>query len=1304
MATILLSAAGAAIGSGFGGSVLGLSGLVIGRAVGATVGRVIDQRILGGGSETIETGRIDRFRLMGASEGQALPRVWGRVRLAGQVIWSSRFQENVATSGGSKGAPQPKTKSYSYSINLAIALCEGEIRRVGRIWADGNEIAPNTLNLRLYRGTQDQMPDAKIEAIEGVGNAPAYRGTAYVVIENLDLTAYGNRVPQFSFEVLRAAQGTAAAAHPGMQGIVPGVCLMPGTGEYALATTPVHYSSGPGVTRSANVHSLGGETDFIASLRQLSEELPSCGSTALVVSWFGNDLRCGNTLIKPKVEQKDSDGIGMPWRVCAINRMGADVLAQMDGRSIYGGTPADASVIQSIRALTAKGQAVTFYPFVLMEQIAGNGLPDPWSDAVDQPVLPWRGRITTAKAAGRAGSNDGTAAAAAEVSAFFGTSTAAHFGQSGETVTYSGPNEWRYRRFILHYAKLCAIAGGVEAFCIGSELRGLTQIRGAGGSYPAVTALKALAAEVRAILGAGVKISYAADWTEYFGHQSGGDHRFHLDPLWSDANIDFVGIDNYMPLSDWRDDETHADSAWGSVCNPDYLAANIAGGEGFDWYYDDANGLAAQRRLPIEDGADGEPWVYRYKDLVGWWSNAHYDRIGGVRQAAATGWQPMSKPIRFVEYGCAAIDKGANQPNRFLDPKSSESGLPRFSNGQRDDLMQLAYLQAMHRHWTDPVKNPVSPVYGAAMVDFAHSHVWAWDARPYPAFPAYGSLWGDAVNYEGGHWLNGRAAGQPLAAVLAEICETSGLDGTETGTADGIVRGYGLADVASARSALQPLLLAHAIEASEREGALRFTPRNAGKARRITADALAISGDLDGTLELTRGSGQETVDRIRLGFVEAESDFAVRIAEAAVPMVGPTPGAERISDSELAMTLTRAEAVAIADRWLAEAQLARDGARFALPPSRGDIGAGDTINLQGQLWRVDRIEQGDLRLIEAVRTDPGLYRKGSGSTQVGPVLAAPYVAPGPVYPLFLDLPLMSGTEVEHAPHLGVAAVPWPGAVAAWASPTQDGFALVGQTEGPMVLGITQTPMAAAPAGRWDRGAPLRVRFDLGDLSSVDQASVLSGANLAAIGDGTPAGWEVFQFATATLVAPATYDLSMRLRGQAGSDGTMPSVWPAGSQVVLITSALRQIDLPVSARGLSRNYRIGRAAAGYDATTIATRTDAFDGIGLRPYRPCHLRALKQAGDLRFSWIRRTRIDGDSWQSVEVPLGEDSESYLLRLRQGATTLREVAVSSPAWTWTAAAQAADGAIAGPVTAEVRQVSQRFGPGPAATIGLTL
>ena len=356
---------------------------------------------------------------------------------------------------------------------------------------------------------------------------------------------------------------------------------------------------------------------------------------------------------------------------------------------------------------------------------------------------PWRGRITLDAAPGKPGTTDRTATAATEVASFFGSAMPAHFSRMGEVVNYSGPAQWRYRRFILHYANLCAAAGGVDAYCIGSEMRGLTQIRGAGDSFPAVTALRQLAAEVRAILGPATKVSDAAYWSEYFGHHTDGNVYFHLDPLWADPNIDFIGIDNYMPIADWREGTDHADASYQAIHNAAYLQANIAGGEGFDWYYNSPEGEAAQLRLPITDAAYDEPWLFRYKDLKNWWEQFHYDRTAGLRAAIPSAWVPGSKPFRFTEFGCAAIDKGANQPNRFLDPKSSESALPKYSDGRRDDLMQLAYFQAMAAHWTNPANNPTSAVYAGPMLDFAHSHAWAWDARPYPDFPRHLDLWSD---------------------------------------------------------------------------------------------------------------------------------------------------------------------------------------------------------------------------------------------------------------------------------------------------------------------------------------------------------------------------------------------------------------------------------------------------------------------------------------------------------------------------------------------------------------------------------
>ncbi|MBD3788633.1 MAG: glycoside hydrolase TIM-barrel-like domain-containing protein, partial [Sphingomonadales bacterium] len=408
----------------------------------------------------------------------------------------------------------------------------------------------------------------------------------------------------------------------------------------------------------------------------------------------------------------------------------------------------------------------------------GNTLPNPYSDnaaETGQPTFPWRGRITCSPAAGFAGTVDKTTTAASQVAALFGAATPASFSVSGQSVSWTGtPGDWGLRRMVLHYAHLCAAAGGVDAFLIGTEMPGLTTIRSGASTYPAVQAYRDLLADVRSILGSGTRIGYAADWSEYFGHQPGdgsGDVFFHLDPLWADPEIDFVGIDNYMPLSDWRDGFEHADAqeGWPAIYDRAYLQGNIAGGEGFDWFYASPADRSAQVRTPITDGA-GKPWVFRYKDLRAWWSNAHYDRPGGVESGTPTAWAPQSKPIWFTELGCPAIDRGTNQPNVFFDPKSSESFTPHFSRGWRDDAIQRAYLEATYLWWGEAANNPVSSVYGGRMVHVPECAAWTWDARPYPFFPALTDVWTDGANWRLGHWLTGRLGAVSLAALVRHLC------------------------------------------------------------------------------------------------------------------------------------------------------------------------------------------------------------------------------------------------------------------------------------------------------------------------------------------------------------------------------------------------------------------------------------------------------------------------------------------------------------------------------------------------------
>ena len=585
------------------------------------------------------------------------------------------------------------------------------------------------------------------------------------------------------------------------------------------------------------------------------------------------------------------------------------------------------------------------------------------------------------------------------------------------------------------------------------------------------------------------------------------------------------------------------------------------------------------------------------------------------------------------------------------------------------------------------------------MVDWSRAHVWAWDARPWPWFPGNSDLWADAANWARGHWITGRAASQPLDAVVAEICAAAGVAEVDVSGLYGVVRGYAVPSTDSPRAMLQPLMLAHGVEAVEREGRLVFRMRD-GRVAGAVEEAALVAGE-GAPVERVRASQPDTAARVRLGYVQAEGDYEVLSAETVHP--DAARGGE-VTQAELPLALTRGEARGTVKRWMAEARVARETARFALPPS-SPWGVGDVLALpggehgEGGAYRIDRMELTGARAVEAVRVEPGVYRGGDLEEDAAPSRA--FLAPVPVQPVFMDLPLMRGDEVAHAPHWAVSARPWPGSVAVYDAPFEGGeFALNRLVAGRAGLGVTLTPLEAARPGRWQRGPVLEVALrGPGGLTSAGRPAVLDGANLLALGDGVD--WELLQFEHAELIAPERWLLSGFLRGQFGTDAAMPPVWLPGTAVVRVDAALVQPDLPLAALGLARRWRIGPAALPLDDIAYVERVETPRGVGLRPYAPVHLRVRDEAGALVLRWIRRTRIGGDGWEAPEVPLGEEAEAYVVRVLAGASVLREENVSAPEWVYTLTMQAADG-VAGGFTLAVAQVSALWGPGPFAMLSV--
>jgi hypothetical protein len=211
---------------------------------------------------------------------------------------------------------------------------------------------------------------------------------------------------------------------------------------------------------------------------------------------------------------------------------------------------------------------------------------------------------------------------------------------------------------------------------------------------------------------------------------------------------------------------------------------------------------------------------------------------------------PQSKPVIFTELGCPAVDRGANQPNVFFDPKSSESHLPHFSRGWRDDAIQRSYLEAMLGFWSDPANNPTSPLTGQPMLDLTDCAVWTWDARPHPAFPALSEVWADGPNWQLGHWLTGRLGAVSLPALVRDLCRSAGMTDAHIDTSGlwGQVEGLVIASLDAPRATLMMLARHFGFDATESEGRIRFALRGRAPVARITTDPqAAMSGVIDWT-------------------------------------------------------------------------------------------------------------------------------------------------------------------------------------------------------------------------------------------------------------------------------------------------------------------------------------------------------------------------------------------------------------------------------------------------------------------------
>jgi len=1235
MATVVLQTVGAAVG----GAIAGPFGALLGRAAGAAAGYAIDQTYLSK-DHVVQGARLDSSRILSSQEGAPVPKIYGRNRLSGQVIWATRFEEVASTqkSGGKGTGPKSTTTNFSYYANFAVGLCEGPIAGVRRIWADGQELDLTTIEYRFYSGADDQQPDPLIEAKQGLGNAPAYKGIAYIVFEGLPLESYGNRIPQLSFELLRVIGS--------LEEKIKSITVIPGSTEFGYDTKLISNGGGSETYQAHNRSCMIAETDWQASIDELQMVCPNLEKVALVVAWFGTDLRADECKIRPGVTTK----VGSQWQVGDIRRHDAHLISSVKDKPAYGGTPDDNSVLRAIADLKSRGLKVVLYPFIMMDIPDGNtftGL----SGEIHQPSYPWRGEISCSPQPGADNTVDKSAVAREQLTFF----------------------SEQYRDFIRHYKNLCVSAGGVDGFLIGSEMRGLTRIRDEQGKFPFVQTLIELASECREALGPETIITYAADWSEYFGYQpqdDSGDVLFNLDSLWASDAINAIGIDNYMPLSDWRDEGDPDNPYASSPHSLEYLKSNILAGEGYEWYYRDQAERTLGSRTPVTDGY-GTPWIYRYKDIRSWWSNFHYDRIGGVIQPEPSSWIPQSKPFFFTEVGCPAVDKGANQPNVFYDKKSDQSALPYFSSGGRDDLIQRRYLEAHFSFWEDEENNPYSEIDNRRMVDNSAITPWAWDSRPFPWFPLNTDRWSDGENWHLGHWLTGRLGGCSLQDLVVRILEEYGCKEFEV-TLDGVLDGYAIPDQSSARAALEPLLELHDARVFEENG--KIIIRHPVYAQKYQVNKHDLIQEDDDTLKVQkRGNELELPAEAIISHLSTFDEFE----ESKTKSRRLDGGSDRQINLQVPAVLSRPTALTLAESRLRKDWIGRDECSVAVSNEKLFLSAGDIVQFPDyseKFWEIQNIERGERHQLSlrSIADFPKLSPQIS-ATHSHEKSSSFFGRPDAVV---MDLPLMrSSDQTRMFNHFALSASPWARNYALYSSPQTDGFELRANIHAQATIGNLIVPLQGTTLGRWDNKNEINLSLTYGKLESATEIALLNGANILAI-ETNLGSFELVQFTRAELQSDGNWKLSRLLRGQLGTELEMQSGAPIGAKVVLLNAAVLPLEVSDSEVGISQNWRIGPVNNGLNSEAFTTMEVSNNARSRKMFSPAHLKAeLNEDSSLLFTWIRRGRLNSDSWDGSDIPLDADKERYILTIsKPDGSIVRELIVAEPQYLYSSQMQTSD------------------------------
>ena len=220
--SIIGGIAGAIVGFFAGGNVF--LGASIGMTLGGALGGFLDPEK----GPHSQGPRLSDLSQQTSTYGAVIPRIYGAAGIYGNVFWleNNVLKEVETNSGGGKGMPSgPTQTTYTYYGTFAVGLCEGPVTEVKRIWFSGKlwynagsadvgtiqQSDDKKTKFKVYYGNEDQLPEPRMQADVGAASCPAYRGLAYIVFYDIEMTDYGNTLAGLQVKVEVVKSGSYSA-------------------------------------------------------------------------------------------------------------------------------------------------------------------------------------------------------------------------------------------------------------------------------------------------------------------------------------------------------------------------------------------------------------------------------------------------------------------------------------------------------------------------------------------------------------------------------------------------------------------------------------------------------------------------------------------------------------------------------------------------------------------------------------------------------------------------------------------------------------------------------------------------------------------------------------------------------------------------------------------------------------------------------------------------------------------------------------------------------------------------------------